>query len=229
LYLRSVRVITQPEIEPVTLAEAKSQVSLLQEQEDDNALLLRLIATGRNLVEQKLGVALAAKRMRATFVKEDAQSPVAYSGLSSLFGFGGFGGYGGVGAFPYPSAYPSVTDPRNLRLPAPPLLVDADHPLAIQLDGVDVSPSAYTVDTDSLPGVVRFNDEPMIAPRGSLQIVYWAGPAPGDRISPNRASAILLIVSHLYRNREATTGDGLREMPIGLEALLAAESITGSY
>lgn len=229
MYLRSVRVITQPEIEPVTLAEAKAQVGLLPEQEDDNALLLRLIATGRNLVEQKLGVALAAKRLRATFVKENAQSPVAYSGLSSLLGFGGFGGYGGVGAFPYPSAYPSVTDPRDIRLPAPPLLVDADHTLAIQLDGVDVDPSKFTVDADSMPGVVRFNDEPIVAPRGSMQVLYWSGPAPGDRISPNRVSAILMIVGHLYRNREATTEGSLKEMPIGLEALLAAESVTGAY
>ena len=213
----------------MTLAEAKSQVGLLQEQEDDNALLLRLIATGRNLVEQKLGVALAAKRLRATYVKENAQSPVAYSGLSSLLGFGGFGGYGGVGAFPYPSAYPSVTDPRDIRLPAPPLLVDADHPLAIQLDGVTVDPTTYTVDTDSMPGVVRFSDEPMIAPRGSMQVLFWSGPPPGERVSPNKQSAILMIVSHLYRNREATTEGGLKEMPIGLEALLAAESVTGAY
>ena len=229
MYLRSLRTITQPEVEPVSLAEAKSQVGLLQEQEDDNALLLRLISTGRNLVEQKLGVALAAKRVRATYSKENAQSPVAYSGLSSLLGFGGFGGYGGVGAFPYPSAYPSVSDPRDIRLPAPPLLVDADHPLAIQLDGVTVDPSKYTVDADSLPAVIRFVDEPIIAPRGTMQVLYWAGPAPGERISPNRVSAILLIVSHLYRNREATTEGSLKEMPIGLEALLAAESVTGAY
>lgn len=229
MYLRSVRVLKQAEIEPVSLAEAKAQVGLLQEQEDDNALLLRLIATGRNLVEQKLGVALAAKQVRATYSKESAQSPVAYSGLSSLLGFGGFGGYGGVGAFPYPSAYPSVADPRDVRLPVPPVLVDNDHPLVVALDGVTVDPSKYVVDTDSQPAVLRFNDEPILAPRGSMQVTFWAGPPPGQRISPNRVSAILLIVSHLYRNREATVEGSMKEMPIGLETLLAAESVTGAY
>ncbi|CAB4184576.1 gp6 domain containing protein [uncultured Caudovirales phage] len=229
MYLRSTKVIAQPEVEPVSLAEAKAQVGLLQEQEDDNGLLLLWIATARTEIEKRLGCALAAKRLRAVYSKEQPQSPLAYSGLSSLLGFGGFGGYGGVGAFPYPSAYPTVADPRDMRLPAPPLLVDADHPLVVQLDGVTVDPGQYVIDADSMPAVLRFLDEPVVAPRGTMTVLLWSGPAPGERISPILRSVILLTVGHLYRNREATTESALRELPLGIEMMLAAESITGAY
>ena len=229
MYLRSNRLITQPAVEPVSLSEAKAQIGLLPEQEDDHGLLLGLIAAGRTLVEQRLGVALALGQWRATFTKEPVQSPIAYSGLASLLGFGGFGGYGGVGAFPYPSAYPTVADPRDVRLPAPPLLVDADHPVVVQLDGVTASPSTYTIDDDSRPAYLRFSDEPILAPRGRMTVTFWSGPPPGEPINPCLRSAILMWVAHAYRNREAVSEGRAVEVPMGFETLLAASSVTGVW
>jgi hypothetical protein len=43
---------------------------LLPEQSDDDALLLRLISTGRRLVEQRLGTTLATRQFRATFAPD---------------------------------------------------------------------------------------------------------------------------------------------------------------
>ena len=66
--LHSVVEITRPEVEPVSLSAAKGQLGLLPEQEDDHDLILRLIGAARRLVEQRLGISLAARRFRATFV-----------------------------------------------------------------------------------------------------------------------------------------------------------------
>ena len=60
-------------------------------------------------------------------------------------------------------------------------------------------------------------------------VTYWAGVAPGDPIEPGLRSCLLLLVGHLYANREATTADGIGELPMGLEMLLAAESVLGTY
>jgi hypothetical protein len=59
--------LPRPRSSRSSLADAKAQVGLLPEQEDDDALLLRLISTGRRLVEQRLGVTLATRQFRATF------------------------------------------------------------------------------------------------------------------------------------------------------------------
>jgi hypothetical protein len=48
-------------------------------------------------------------------------------------------------------------------------------------------------------------------------------------IAPQLRSAILLLVGHLYANREATTADGIGELPMAFEMLLASESSTGAW
>lgn len=70
MHRRSVVEITKPEVEPVSLSMAKGQLGLLPEQQDDDELILRLISAGRSLVEKRLGVSLAARRFRATFIPD---------------------------------------------------------------------------------------------------------------------------------------------------------------
>jgi hypothetical protein len=38
-----------------------------------------------------------------------------------------------------------------------------------------------------------------------------------------------LIVGHLYAHREAATTEGVGELPMGVEVLLASESVNGSW
>lgn len=186
---RSIVQLSPPAVEPVTITQAKGQLGLMAEQTDDDALILRLIATGRRLVEQRLGVTLATRQFRATFVEGSGE----------------------------------------VAIPLPPLLVDADHPLAVTWGGVLLDPSLYTVDADSRPGVVRFASWPGVSTIMPLVVTFWAGPAPGSRIEPGLESAVLMYVAHGYRNRESTTVDGVRELPMGFETLLAAHSVTGAW
>ena len=89
-----------------------------------------------------------------------------------------------------------------------------------------LDPSDYTVDADSRPGRVR-----LASPGNNSQIVvtFWAGQATPAAIPPTIKSAILLMVGHLWNNREAVTEGRFEELPCGVEMLLAAEAITGVY
>lgn len=186
---RSIVALTHPEVEPVSLTAAKGQLGLVADQVDDDALILRLIATARRLVEQRLGTTLATRQFRATFVEGSGE----------------------------------------VAIPLPPLLVDADHPLEVTHGGVTVDPATYTVDADSRPGVVRFSSWPSVSSSSPLVVTFHAGPKPGTPIEPGLESAILLCVAHFFRNRESTTADGIRELPMGFETLLAAHSVSGTF
>ena len=210
--LRSLRQLAEAEVEPVSLADAKAQVGLLPEQEDDHALLLRLISTGRRLVEQRLGVTLATRQFRATF--EPAEHGHCH------------------GHDHYHQHYTYYQGSRRLglRIPVPPLLVDGTHPLAITVGGVAVNPATYTVDADSTPAVIRFTTWPTFDDDTPLVVTFWAGPAPGQQIEAGLESVILLFVAHWYKNREAVlTGTIAVALPAGCETLLAAHSVTGAW
>lgn len=62
---RTLVVIDQVAVEPVTLSEAKRQVGILDEQSEHDSLLSAAALAGRRLIEQRLGVALVQKQLRA--------------------------------------------------------------------------------------------------------------------------------------------------------------------
>jgi uncharacterized phiE125 gp8 family phage protein len=146
--LRSLAVATQPIVEPVSLAMAKAHLSLLPEQEDDDTLIVSMIATARRLIERRLGVALAPQQLRAKFDATD--------------GMGWTRGPDNVG-------------PVVLRLPVVPALAGGSYPVAMDVDGAAVSLSTYTVDADA--GQIRFSSAPQMSDLTTLTVTYWAGQA----------------------------------------------------
>jgi uncharacterized phiE125 gp8 family phage protein len=195
--LRSLVVTTQPTVEPVSLAEAKSQLSLLPDQIDDDDLIVGLVASGRRVAEARLGVALAPQQLRAKW------EPTAEGWRISADGAG----------------------PAVLDLPRTPVLAGGSYPVVVDVDGTTVSSSTYTVDADA--GEIRFTSTPNVIPTSTLTVTYWAGPA--GRIAPQLRSAILLMVGHLYLNREAASADRITEVPMAVEMLLASASTSGRY
>ena len=209
--LRSLKQLSEPEVEPVSLAAAKGQVGLLPEQSDDDALLLRLISTGRRLVEQRLGVTLATRQFRATF------EPANHSHCH------------GHDHYHQDHTYYQGSGRLGLRLPVPPLLVDGTHPLTITVGGTTISSSTYTVDSDSTPAVVRFSTWPTFDDDTPLVVTFWAGPAPGGRIEPAAETVILLYLAHGFKNREGVVMGSANPLPMAIETLLASISVTGAY
>lgn len=197
--LRSVVVTTQPTVEPVSLTDAKAQLSMLTEQTDDDSLIVGLIAAARRLVERRLGLALAPQQLRARYEVDGD-------------------GWRRAGAGNGPSV---------LELPIAPVLTGNTYPVVVDLDGVAVSSSTYSVDSDSLPGFLRFSSAPTVLDTSTLTVSYWAGPT--GRIPPQLRAAILLYVGHLYAHREAVSTERAEVVPMAFESLLASESITGRW
>lgn len=202
---RSVVVLTPPVVEPVPLDLAKSQCGLVPEQQDDDEILLALIATARRLCERRLGIALVATQYRAKW---------------------GFQA-NAMGAF----ADESTAWPNGVELPNPPLLMGESYPISLTVDGTAMNVGSYAIDADCRPALVRFNLQPGLGwAGGELTATYWAGVAPGGRIAPQIVSAMLLIIRHLYDNRSAVPTDvSAIVLPMAVETLLASESIDGRY
>jgi uncharacterized phiE125 gp8 family phage protein len=111
-----------------------------------------------------------------------------------------------------------------LDLPVFPVLTGGSYSISMDVDGTAVSSSAYAVDADA--GQIRFSSVPSMSDTATLTITYWAGQA---ALSPQLRTAMLLYVGHLYGNREAASEGRMAELPMGVEMLLASESITGRY
>ena len=63
----TVRIITQPAAEPITLAEAKAQLGIVETFDEFDGLLSGMIAAGRRYIEKRLGQTLVATEYRATW------------------------------------------------------------------------------------------------------------------------------------------------------------------
>jgi uncharacterized phiE125 gp8 family phage protein len=197
--LRSLAVATQPIVEPVSLTIAKGHLSLLQEQEDDNDLIVSMIATARRLIERRLGVALAPQQLRAKFDATD-----------------GMGWTRG----------PDNLGPVVLRLPVVPVLTGGSYPVALDVDGTAVSSSTYTVDSDA--GQIRFSSAPQMSDLTTLTVTYWAGQAtiaPQLRT----AILLYVGHLYANREAVIATGAQPVAIPMAFDTLLASESVSGRW
>lgn len=117
-----------------------------------------------------------------------------------------------------------------VELPNPPLLQGEAYPILVESLDVDgdattVDDENYRLDGDATPARLIFST----VPPGELRVTYYAGLPAGSRIAPQLRSAMLLIIGHLYANREASTAMAVDELPMGVEMLLASESIDGGW
>jgi uncharacterized phiE125 gp8 family phage protein len=115
--------------------------------------------------------------------------------------------------------------PRVVALPAPPLLVDAEHPVSVTLDGQALSAGEFTIDADVRPGELVIE----AAGTGKLIVEWWAGRLPGFILCPLLHSAILMYVDHAFRNRGVLADEQTIVLPVGFDDLLAASSWSGRY
>lgn len=66
------RVLEEPVVEPVGLAEARQQVGLMDDQTEFDRLLLRAMSTARRFIERRLGMTMVATRFRASWLARPA-------------------------------------------------------------------------------------------------------------------------------------------------------------
>lgn len=66
---RTVKQLTAPTAEPVTLAEAKEHLRIMADVTEDDAMIGAMIAAARRLIEQRLGRSLMLAQYRSQFSK----------------------------------------------------------------------------------------------------------------------------------------------------------------
>lgn len=202
----SLRLITAPSVEPVSLTEAKAHLRI--DHTDDDTLIGLLIAAVRQHIDGRdgwLGRALVSQTWELV--------------LDSFPG----------GCYRYGHSTGS-----EIKIPIPPLRsitsITYDNEDG---DATVLSSDDYTVDTDSVPGWVVPNSETpwptTINAINAVRIRFVAGYAPTTDSPPDLTAnvpapikaALLLMLGTLYENRQdVVIGQTAIQMPWSVKALL---------
>jgi uncharacterized phiE125 gp8 family phage protein len=194
---RSLIRLTPPSVEPVSIAEAKAQCRV-DDTSEDLLLFSTYISAAREWAE---------RYTERTFIHTQWQLR--------------------TDAFPF-----------EFRLPFPPMatatgFTDVTLSYTSSIVGgvgntVTLDPLKYRVDRYQTPGAVR----PLygqtwpgyVVDRNSITLTWWGGYGEdGEAVRRTSAAvkpAILMLVSHLFRNREMTAEAALSEVPFGVKSLL---------
>lgn len=194
---------TAPTVEPVTLAEAKTHARV--DTSDDDTYISNLIQIARQYVEQITNRALITQT---------------------------WDWY--LDGFPF-SSYDA------LIVPKPPLQSVTHIKYTDSIDGTlqTWSSASYDVDTDSRQGRIYpvyqgdwptdVRDHPKAVIIRFVAGYADSGASPidlADNVPVEIKQAILLLVGHLYENREATSQNlNITDVPMGFDALLASHRI----
>jgi hypothetical protein len=222
---RSLVRATQPVVEPVSLADAKVHLRIDSDAED--LLIQSMISSARAWAEDYLDRTLILTQwtMRLDSFYGSVGSPMQF-GLRA----DGNNTEGRQGVVPN----------MDIELPRPPMAtVDAYTDVtvvytpAVSGTTTTLAGTEYRIDRNQTPGAIR----PLygktwpshLMDQNSVSVTWWAGyGADGSKVPPPVRSALLMLVAHLWRNREMTAESALSEVPMGTKALL--DSVRwGSY
>lgn len=185
--------ISPPEGDVITLAEAK--MHLHEESDDYNDLIAALISAAQAMVEGPNGIgrALLTQTWRLNMDR-----------------------------WPHWPYWPSARIDLHL---SPVQSVSSIK--YIDQSGVEqtLDAAAYKVNVEASPAHVErgYNHSwpPARRETASIKVEFIAGYGDtADAVPPAIKEAMLLIIGHLYQNREATAQSTLAEMPLGANALL---------
>lgn len=113
----------------------------------------------------------------------------------------------------------------EIRLPRPPLLAISSITYLDTGGTVQtLSSSIYRVSTDSQPGVVvpEWGEvwPPIRNQVDAIKITYTAGYGDASDVPQAIKHAMLMLIAHWYKNREAVSPDAGQEVPLGVQNLL---------
>lgn len=215
----SLQLVTPPAIEPVSLAQAKSQLRV--DFPDDDLLIKAYIIAARQFCEKTTNRAF----YNQTWVR-------------SLDHFPLYGDANGTrtpsqrNSWPYSNWY---WDAVTIDLPKP-ATVSVSSITYVDNDGTTktLDPSSYLVDTTSIPARVTPGQGsfwPLVANYrpGSVKITFVAG-SYGDGVTVNTCPqtivmAMLLLLAHWYEHRESASEANLKSIPMGVDALLDLDKV----
>ena len=196
--MSSLSLVTAPTIEPLTLAEAKDH--LREDGTDQDPWIIGAIVSAREWIESYVRRAIMTQTWDLTMDKFPRKDPV--------------------------DLYKTLVRDDTIEVPLPPLISVVSLKY-VDNDGATQTLAAnkYIVDSKRNPGRVTpafqevWPDSRNIVNAVTLQFTAGYGPAVTD-VPESIKSAMLLLISHLYENREATSTFKLTEIPMGVKGLL---------
>lgn len=211
--------VTAPAEEPLTLAEAKAHLRVDASNEDD--LIAALIVAARELAETRQRRALVTQTWDLTLDRWPYGGGYYDRAIRQM----------GPGS---PLWLPN-TGQLPIELPRPPLQsVTSIAYVDPEGNSQTLDPSAYVVSTGTPGRIAPAYGLTWPSIRNQIDAVtirYVAGYGAASAVPKATKQAILLLVGHLYENREAVAvnvGANILELPMGVEALLMADAF-GSY
>ena len=214
---RSLVRATEPANEPVTLTQAKAHLRIDTSSED--TLIASLITAARVWCEEYLDRTLCYTQW--TLRTDSFYGPV---GSPAQFGLRADGNNieGRQGTVPN----------LDVELPRPPMVqagtataVTIAYTPAVSGTTATLDTTLYRVDRTQTPGAVRplyGNTWPThLVDQNSVAVTWWAGySSNGTSVPGSIKAALLMLVAHLWRNREATAEAAFSEVPFGVKSLL---------
>lgn len=207
--------VAPPTVEPVDLATAKLHLKV--DTTDDDALITSLIAAARRACEAFTGLAFITQTWELWLDRapSDRRGSPWWDGTRE----------GPISLIEQPM--------RVLPIPKPPLQAANFAASTFALDNTETvfDSSSYIIDLKSRPGRMALNVG-AVWPTGlravnAIKVSFQAGF--GDTASSvpeDIKQAVLLLVGHLYENREAVTKDiSPTELPLGVRTLLDSYKI----
>ena len=215
----SLQLVTPPTVEPVTLALAKQQLRV--DFPDDDALITAYIKAARQYCE---------KSTNRAFYNQTWMRSLDYFPLN--------GSYATSRTPSERQSWPNGVWYWNrvtIDLPKPKTVSVASITYVDSSGATQtLNPATYNVDTSSVPAritPVQGSLWPIMQTYqpGSVKVTYVAG-SYGDGVTINTipqtiVMAILLLVSHWYENRSASSEVAMKSIPMGVDALLSQERV----
>lgn len=198
--------LTAPALEPVTIEEVRSQCR--ETDTSNDGLFAGYLLAARQLAETRTGRSLVAQTWVETFDEDWPRLAQHHEHHERWV----------------------HRARRVIMLPRPPLqnVVSITY---VDTDGATqtLDPTQYRVGTRQLIGVIEQAYQvcwPAVRRQiDTISVQYVAGYASPGEIPEGIRQAILLLVAHFYRNREATVISASKmsvsELPLGVDALLA--------
>lgn len=93
-----------------------------------------------------------------------------------------------------------------------------------------VDPASYVFDVDSQPLKIVPNGSwpsASLARTGAVKVTFTAGWGDPSEVPADLRAAILLLISHLHRNREATSDRPLSDVPFGVSTVFDRYRVLG--
>ena len=214
---RTPKVIATEGAEPVTVAEARSHLEA-QEYSDtdidptDDLMIEAWIVAAREYCEQFTGLSLVTKTLEIALDSFPLSTDTGGVGIDLPGG-------------PVRSIVQIMTPPPATEYDSSDVDSDMLADEDIWADG-QVNPDLYVLDDYRRPNQAKpVTAWPAItAATNAVKIRYLAGydidSDGGEALPKMIRAAVLLVVGHLYANREASTEVALTHIPLGVESLL---------